>query len=401
MNGQVLLTQIAGISNKYDLLYKKTGGYFNVFEIANIGNDELVICRVLYELLSPKGSHYQGNSYLKLFFKKVLDIEISEDELNSAEVFREYQIDQGRRIDLVIKTPERFIPIEVKIYADDQERQCYDYYEEAKKHTDNPKIFYLTRFGSDPGKESTYNLSVEDVVNISFSDDILNWLDLCLKHSNTIKIAPIREIILQFIGMIQKFTGKMGDEKEMEIKELLSSSSNNIKSAIAIKDTLNGVREEMIYKLLKAIEVGVGFKKLDNQYDYEYNNNQKINKFYNQKYSTYPGISYFYKSKDSINTDKDVWVRVEIANRIFIGYCCPVDGEATNKTLTVEEIKSILQVEPNISNWWAYWKYLPNGEKSKSPNFKEHNEPYYQLYDKDYFDQLTKICVNKVKEFLK
>lgn len=114
MNEQLLLSQIAAISDKYDLLYRKTGGYFNIFEVADIAHDEVVICRVLYELLSPAGSHFQGNAYLKLFFDNVLHIEVSDDELETARVFREYQIDEQRRIDIVIETSKKFIPIEVQ-----------------------------------------------------------------------------------------------------------------------------------------------------------------------------------------------------------------------------------------------------------------------------------------------
>lgn len=401
MNEQLLLSQIAAISDKYDLLYRKTGGYFNIFEVADIAHDEVVICRVLYELLSPAGSHFQGNAYLKLFFDNVLHIKVSDDELETARVFREYQIDEQRRIDIVIETSKKFIPIEVKIYATDQAKQCYDYYNGAKKRTENPKIYYLTRFGTAPCEESVCSLSEDDIICLSFSDDILDWLDSCLKQSNTIKIAPIREIILQLMGVIRKFTDKMGDEKEMEIKELLLSSSDNMKSAIAISSALNEVREEIMYKLLKAIENKVGLQKLDNQYDFENNGSQKIKSYYNRKYSTYPGISYFYKSKDAINTNKDIWVRAEIEDRIFIGYCCPVNGEATNKTLSSEEIKSILQVEPCTDNWWAYWEYAPNDDEVESPNFREHNDSYYQLFDKNYFEQFTSICAEKIKKLLK
>lgn len=69
MNIESLLTQISTVSKKYDLIYQKTGGYFNIFEITNMVSDEIRICRVIAELLNPKGSHYQGDSYLRLFVK--------------------------------------------------------------------------------------------------------------------------------------------------------------------------------------------------------------------------------------------------------------------------------------------------------------------------------------------
>jgi hypothetical protein len=40
----------------------------------------------------------------------------------------EYIIDGNRRIDLYIETISHKIPIEVKIHAGDQDKQCFDYY---------------------------------------------------------------------------------------------------------------------------------------------------------------------------------------------------------------------------------------------------------------------------------
>lgn len=406
MNCQMLLSQIAAISQKYDLLYQKTGGYFNIFEVANIAHDEVAICRVLYELLSPAGTHCQGAVYLKLFFESVLQIKISETELKTARVFREYQIDAQRRIDLVIETEKKFIPIEVKIYAGEQENQCYDYFVEAQKHTDCPKIYYLTRFGTSPSECSANGLTkneegYNEIVNISFSDDVLGWLSLCLKQSNTLKIAPIREILLQLIAVIRKFTDKMGDEKEMEIKELLLSSPENMKSAISIQSALDEVREEMMLKLFRAIEEKAGLPKLNNQYDFEYDNNKKIKTYYSRKNSTYPGLSYLYKNKETINSDKDVWVRIEINREIFIGYCCPVNGQATGKTLSRDEIRNVLKVDPSgTDNWWAYREDVHNTDEVQPPNFKEHNDAYYHLFGQEKFDSFVTRCADKIQLLL-
>ena len=68
---------------------------------------------------------------------------MSADELATARVYREYMIDENRRIDLVIETNRKFIPIEVKIFATDQPEQCFDYYQEAKQHMAEPVLFYF------------------------------------------------------------------------------------------------------------------------------------------------------------------------------------------------------------------------------------------------------------------
>lgn len=47
MDAKLLLPQVEQIAKKYDEIYKNTGGYFNIFSIANIDSDEVVICRVI------------------------------------------------------------------------------------------------------------------------------------------------------------------------------------------------------------------------------------------------------------------------------------------------------------------------------------------------------------------
>lgn len=63
------------------------------------------------------------------------------------------------------------------------------------------------------------------------------------------------------------------------------------------------------------IEDKVGLEKLHNEYDYEFDNSKKVFNFYNHKYSTYPGISYIYKS--GVDVDTDIWVWKPL--RQFIG----------------------------------------------------------------------------------
>jgi hypothetical protein len=59
-------------------------------------------------------------------------MDFSKADIQSAQVHREYFADR-RLIDIVIEIGNRFIPIEVKIYAGDQWGQCYDYWRFAQK----------------------------------------------------------------------------------------------------------------------------------------------------------------------------------------------------------------------------------------------------------------------------
>src|SRR5665648_367854 len=111
MNNEMLILKIMPISEKFELVNQKTGGYFNIFEIASIATKEVMICRVISELLSPKGGHCQGALYLSLFLSIVLKIDINEEEIKSARVSPEYVIDEKRRIDIVIQIKQNCITL--------------------------------------------------------------------------------------------------------------------------------------------------------------------------------------------------------------------------------------------------------------------------------------------------
>ena len=138
---------------------------------------------IMYELLSPEKNPERGRLYLELFDKHVLRLNMSADELDSAEVYGEYPtqlIGRTRYIDLVIITSRRFIPIEVKIKGNrdavDQFKQCCDYWLEAKKYHDThsfsepPVLYYLTPDGESPSRESAGSLGFEDNTNFIRSD---------------------------------------------------------------------------------------------------------------------------------------------------------------------------------------------------------------------------------------
>lgn len=400
MNPELLLQKISDITKKETILNQKTGRYFNIFNMTQKTENEVFICQVLRELLSPAGSHFQGNLYPKLFVKHVLQLSIAPEDLSNAKVYQEYIIDENRRIDLVIETSSAFIPIEVKIHAKDQPNQCYDYYEEAKKHVANPKLYYLTRLGDIPSEDSAAGLTKIDdgyaeIQTISFAEDILDWLNLCARE--TLQIAPIREVVLQLMSAIRQFTDQMEEELEMEIKELLISSSENMRSAIAIQNSLVQVKETIIEKLFTEIHEKVGRERLLNEYDYAFSDCKHIHDLYKRSNPAYFGISYLYKS--DVKKNVDIWVRLAIeVGELYIGYCCPVKQKEEEQVLSEKEIKAILNIEPKVDSWWAYWEMCPN--ENDCPDFLDMNDAYYNLFDKEYFDKVVGVCAERILSLL-
>jgi hypothetical protein len=405
MTPEILLSKISSISKAYDRISMKTGACFNIFQIADIASNEVSICKVLYELLNPKGCHHQGTVYLELFMRQALKID--DFDYATAEVYREYAAAQNRRIDLVIKNTACFIPIEVKIYAEDQRRQCYDYYQTARGA--DKKVYYLTLHGTPPSEYSAKGLttdgedSYEEVRLLSFENDILEWLYACVSHRTTMILSPIREIIIQLISAIRTLTGQLEEGKELEMKELLMQSSENAQSAFAIESVLKEIKISMLKKIFFALEkkcseLGLHKVEIDDTLTVE----KRIEIFYNKKGSSYPSLAY--RFKNNVAPDTDILFRIVVDNRLFCGFCM-----ARNKKLLKEYDYKLMKdhlphVElKNSDSWFAYWIYLPLNDMSASPNFKgpdlnDNNDPYLKLYDKDYFEDFISKCAKAIND---
>ena len=412
MQEEIMLRQAAAISEKYELLRKETGSYFNIFEIADIATKEVKICRVIYELLSPLGCHYQGSVYLKLFMETVLGIEnVDEDELHSAKVFRERIIDEKRRIDLLIETNKRMIPIEVKIYAKEQSDQCYDYYEYVLKFNKiiTPQLFYLTRFGNEPSSAggltcSDDKHSYSNIICISFAQDILRWLELCLKETETLKLAPIREVLLQLMLTIRRFTGQMEDREMKELISLLRTSSTFMHGADKMQGAIPEAKKALMMDLFDAIAGKVKDEIGENEQNKSlWYYKDCIDGYYKYDKSTWPGINYFYKHHEA--SKSDIWVRIEIDHKMFVGYANTLDGKHTPNVVGEDLTKSLVQkttdgVSGGDKSWWIAWKYITL-DYPESPDFKNHNEAFYALFDKEYFEKYTGECAKAIVAMLK
>lgn len=214
---------------------QETGDAFNIFTVLDRERkEESTHCRLLYELLNPKGSHGCGDAFLQRFFQDVLGEEKTFEE--EIAVHREESIDDGR-IDLVLEGRSYYYPIEVKIDAGDQERQAERYLSFAKKKRPKVKLFYLTLDGHEPSPNSIGNLSKEQINCISFEYDIRRWIENCEKIA---KEKPNISIILrQYRKLLNKLTSRWEEDCFMkELVKIIGASQSSYESAIAISNAL-------------------------------------------------------------------------------------------------------------------------------------------------------------------
>lgn len=413
---RALLVHAKHIHDKYVTMNQHTGEFFNIFQVLNVHYKEVPICRVIYELLSPEGSHGQGKAYLEIFMKEVLGIgkaSLAEEEWTNIKVEREKVIDSKRRIDLVIETPNRFIPIEVKIYAGEQEEQCLDYYNYANRFASKESqttLFYLTRFGTMPSNYSTNNDNSIKITAISFEKHISSWLEKCIQYNETWRLSSVSNTIYQLLDIIKAFTARKKNLEMEEIAQYLCKSKENLQDALRIENAINLARRNVLKKLFSGIEEKVDKAISSCKKECKINKEscfvEAIEKYKNGK--NLPSLSY--KSEHN----SDIKVMLEVDWRVYVGFAVDSDKklpENVAKELLrefVEKNKEILNTIHLDDGSKSNWRYLENkiSDNGKElsiddvPNFIEFNEAFYRLLDDKNLQDYVVYCANAILRLL-
>ena len=296
------------------------------------------LTNLMYELLSPKENPERWRLYLEFFDKHVLRLNMTAAELDNAKVigkvvdrkneqYRTKFISVSRPIDLVIITNKRFIPIEVKIDADDQNNQCSDYWLEAeayhKQHalSESPVLYYLTPQGDFPSWKSAGNLGYEDypfirsdkIDDVAFCSEGFNWIAECEDNPPTKDRDSKKNLISvydEIKGMIDKNRTYSQSLTEKIMRKFFIALDNHFDESFCEK-----------YRLKRGgnrrVEIG-------DCYTYK----RFIYRFFGTAFS-WPSICLQFTDAAGnaimIDDDKELWFRMGCYN----GKCDPVGGEST------------------------------------------------------------------------
>ena len=406
--------------------FAKAEQEYNIFRVLECDGREVMMCRMLADLLSPHGQHGMGNTYLKKFLEDVLHETDAEHLSDSASVYKEYPIDAERRIDLVIEGNGRFLPIEVKIHAGEQRAQCYDYYQYAVRRDSNTRMIYLTLYGNEPSEYSRISgdgghvLDRSHIQTISFQEDIAGWL----QQLEDAEHNPVMAAMLhQYLQAIYYVTGYWKEKQKMELTDILMGNEDNFRSMLLISELAERTKAELICKVfaefekeMAAIIPKYGLVRENRFHWYEYQD-KATESYYHQGESTYPGINYAI-SGIQLPEGAELWLRIEAEYNLFSGLCLfdtsvkSEFGDGNQLDEPSENVKKILSARIDTSEaqydaWWVQWWYLPTGEKENGagkdqiPNFRSMNEAAIRLSDpqkrKDFIKKSVHVIDQKLE----
>ena len=239
-----ILNQVRIVSRKIKEQRKEKferGENYNIFYDLGFMSDEVHLHSMfLANLLNPKGSHGQRGKFLEAFLKMLqksfpaisahnLELNITNASVEVEKYIGRQTDSEGGRIDIYLTDGKHSIIIENKIYAGDQHHQMLRYwnYGMSQKGDDTEKSFvliYLTLDGCSPSKDSLgEDLKENDIVCLSYKNDIRGWLDRCVELAS--RTPLVRETINQYISTIDILTNNVMEDNK-DLFDILSKKEN-------------------------------------------------------------------------------------------------------------------------------------------------------------------------------
>ena len=323
-NYKIFFENLCLINKKYNLINSKKED-FNIFSILRNEYDEVNLhSKFIVELLKNKN---YGKKFIEIFLEK---LEIQVFNYENVYVFSEYSKGINGRIDILLEfskgKEKKAIIIENKIYAEDQIGQLNRYYYSMinKNYSnDELEIVYLTLDGSEPNEESTKGLTKEEkekIIIISYKENIIGWIDDCIKEVAEVPI--IRETLIQYRSILKKITGKEERKLINEIEKLVLSNNEYLKMIYKIDDVLREIKIDLQFKFWKKLEeklneIAIKKKmKLENRLEYP-NLHYSIDLIKNYSKKKFFGLMYLIKE---IENRGKLYLRIEVEDRVYYGF---------------------------------------------------------------------------------
>lgn len=369
-------------------LQKHRGDKFNIFSILKMERLEVIThSAFLYELINPKGTHYQGDKYLRVFVDEVLKIE--DFDFEKIKVNRETLIDANRRIDFTIENDDYYIAIEMKIDATDQYNQLSDYLEYAKKQKNKiKKVYYLTLDGKDATLKSFKKKEKIDYEKISFQFNILNFIEKSIEKSANLPI--IRESLIQYKNLILNITNQTTQEMQMEIIEIIKNPKMAEAATIMSKNLAHTwAKREVLFWRYLAIKLEEYLKDKKN-----WELKQEI--FYDEDENI---IDFDNEIVRRIKTSKKDDTRgLSLKNNNFYFRIYSYNSGVLRYIIMKEEDEKNISEQIGINRNFREYKFK---ETKYKLNFsKDYKEPTYDIFDDKELDEIVENIYNEIKNYM-
>jgi len=293
----------------------------------------------------------------------------------------------GGRIDILIRIGGKFISIENKIYAGEQENQIERYVNFEK---DNNIVFYLTLDGKSYNgstNSSEATISEEDYYCLSYKNHIKEWLEACLLELENKEQHILKASIKQYILLIKKLTGQMENHEYVELKGAIE---NNFEAAQAISDNIEKVKNDLLKNFKKKLVEKLKPLKDKKGDDFVIDSNVKdgfILSLYLKKHETTKNVSisvYPFKITNNYGLSKG---KITYGIRVK-------DGD---KNLAYELVK-----DEKKDSWWPVLYHYGDNDYKVNSKILDLNSPvtFSKLADIAFVNKQVEMLTEQIKTFM-
>lgn len=175
--------------------------------------------------------------------------EFLEEEWN---VFRERAFDGGR-MDFVLESRSYCAIIEMKLDAEDGESQLARYASFGRMRGKQYCVYYLTPDGHAPTEQSVKGMDSENVMCISFREELVLWLQSCMEAVE--EGSYPHAFLKQYLGAVRCICGM--DDGEAGVKDLLNSSKM-ARAAQLVADSFYEKMDEVTAQFFQKLGAAIG-----------------------------------------------------------------------------------------------------------------------------------------------
>ena len=178
---------------------------FSVFHYFK--ESENLVSGIFADLLRPNGSHGQGTAFLRLFLEEIdrggkAAIRGRGDygSLERCAVYTEYPTDAGRRVDIVLKLDGKWVGIENKPWAGEQEDQLQHYLEFLQGKDERACVLYLGGDGEPAGtiKDKDHYLTIP-YGRTKGGPSVAHWVAECHRRCDAENVRWFLKDLLKYI----------------------------------------------------------------------------------------------------------------------------------------------------------------------------------------------------------
>ena len=281
-----ILMHAGEILRRHEEIARRTGQRFNLFDLLDRATDEVKgHSAFIAELLSPLGSHGQGDLFLKVFLGRLASLAPAW-QLGEADggwtVRVEEAFDQSRA-DIVLYGATHCIIIENKIYTSEHSGQLQRYYRWAKDTGRTAGVIFLPVEPDEPSQAARKELG-DELLSTDYASLVLPWINDCIGLGA--RVPSVRESLIQYHRLVARLTQEPEDMNSLqEITDLLDKPEK-LDAAAQLAAALVKKRAEIHLRFWKAIEealcerLGLTAEDFDDAVRYDA---VKINEFYGKK----------------------------------------------------------------------------------------------------------------------